>query len=174
MRSILLLTILSVSAFCSCSKSYDPVDGASECNSEDNPINFVFRYGVTANNILNTFDCTYQKDMVLDPPLTTDLALTRDELDSISAEMRSIGFFTYPDTFAIDPQSDTIGFVTPSLKYYFLVETDSIHKELYWDDSICNPDTSADKLRQLNDHIITIITSKEEYQLLPEPTGGYL
>jgi len=175
MRKINLIYILvALSVFTYCNKSYDPIEEAFKCNSENNPINLIFKYGVTAKNILNTFDCTYQKDMILDPPVITNLKLTEEELDSIFVIMQSIEFFKYPDTFYIDVQNDTIGVITPSSKYYFFVENDSIWKELFWNDSIINPDASAEKLRYLNNYIIDIIKSKEEYKVLPEPRGGYL
>jgi len=159
--------------FTYCNKSFEPVEESFTCNSEDNPFNLIFKYGVTANNILNTFDCTYQKDMVMDPPVIIKLKLTEEELDSIFVIMQSIDFFEYPDTFFVNVQSGTIGVTMPSSKYYFYVKKDSISKKIYWDDSIVNPDDSADELRRLNKYIMDSIKSKEDYAKLPNPRGSY-
>ena len=89
--------------------------------------------------------------------------------------MRKISFFSYPDTFAIHTElEDTVALIMPSLKYHFHVESDSIDKQLYWDDSIITENTEADNLRSLNKYIIDIIKSKDVYKDLPEPRGGYL
>ena len=143
-----------------------------ECSSDENSINLIFKYGVSSKNILNTYDCTYQKDLVFDPPAITNLKLTIEEIDSIYYIMQAIDFFNYPDTFHIST-GDTIAIITPSSSYFYSVETDSLTKELYWEDSIILPDTLADKLRYLNNYIIDKIESKDEYKKLPEPNGGY-
>jgi hypothetical protein len=174
MQKIKIIYILiAFFIFMDCNKSYDPIDETSECNSDDNPINFTFKYGVTAKNILNTSDCTYQKDLILDPPIITHLKFTREELNSIFILMQSIDFFNYPDTFQIHVPGDTISEITPSIKYYYDVKIASLCKELYWNDSIIYPDTLSEKLRYLNNYIINIIVSKETYKALPEPRGGY-
>ena len=165
----LIFILFTVSVLNHCSSGVD--EGLFECNPENNTINFIFKYGVTSKNILNTNDCSYQKDLVQDPPVTTNLKLTTEELDSIFSKMLSIDFINYPDTFYVirDPAVE----ITPSIKYYYLVESDTINKELYWNDSVADADTLADKLRYLNNYIIEIIESKKEYKELPEPSGGY-
>jgi hypothetical protein len=103
------------------------------------------------------------------------LALKKIEIDSIYYLMQNINFFSYPDTFTIHHEpEDTVGTITPSMKYYFHVASDSIEKELYWDDSIILENIEADNLRSLNKYIIDIIKSKDVYKKLPEPRGGYL
>ena len=169
----LLFVLLGIIALTSCDKSYDPAVETFECHPENNPINLEFKYGVTAKNILSTYDCTFQKDLIFDPPVATQLKLTIAELDSISAIMDAIGFFEYPDTFAIAVPGDTICEFAPSSKYVLSVEGDSFRKSVYWNDNIFYPDSSADRLRSLIDYMIGLIRAKEEYQALPEATGGY-
>lgn len=149
--------------------------GCEEAESESSGFNLEFRYGVTAGNILNTFEGTYTKDMVLDPAVTTNLRLTETEMDSIYQKMVEIDFFRYPDVFKVDVhESEVIGIITPYSTYYFEVEYPSGTKELKWEDEITNTDEKADKLRELIELIINIIESKAEYQVLPAPSGGYL
>lgn len=145
------------------------------CNppAHDN-FGLIFKYGVTAGNVLNTFEGTYTKDMVIDPPIRVSLSLTEEELDTIYQKMLEIDFFNYPDEFSVTPTEGLVGIVTPHTSYYFKVIYDSKVKELWWDDEITNPDTKADKLRELIELIKGIIHSKEEYKKLPEPKGGYV
>ena len=144
-------------------------------NQQESSFNFIFKYGVTARNVLDTFQGTFTKDMILDPSITTELILTDAEMDSIYQKMVEIDFFSYPDEFEVDVSgSELIGIVTPYSTYYFEVEYASGTKELKWEDEITNTDEEADKLRELIDLIINIIESKAEYQALPTPSGGYM
>jgi len=129
----------------------------------------IFKYGVGSGNVLNTFDCTYQKDLIQDPPVTIHLSLTINELDSIYALMQSINFFSYPDTFFV------VGdWQWPHPTYVFYVETDTLQKDLYWRDNVWNNSSpKADSLRILINFIIDVIKSKEEYQQCPEQKGKY-
>ncbi len=137
--------------------------------------NLVFKYGVGAMNELNTFKGAYTKDMVVDPSITVNLPLSKEELHRIYQKMIEIDFFNYPDKFSISvPPEELVGMVTPYQSYYFWVEYDSKIKELSWGDNITNEDEKAEKLRELIKLIIDIIESKEEYKKLPEPRGGYL
>lgn len=141
--------------------------------------NFIFKYGVDARNMLNTFEKTYRKDMIVDPFITVELSLPNEELDSIYQKMIEIDFFNYPDTFSIYLPGKGYGIHTPYYSYYFKVECDSIIKELWWEDKIEYydkklKDEKAKKLKELIKYIINIIESKEEYKKLPKPRGGYL
>jgi hypothetical protein len=146
-----------------------------EDNQQESSFNFIFKYGVTARNVLNTFQGTFTKDMVLDPAITTELTLTEMEMDSIYQKMEEIEFFSYHDEFEVEvPESEVIGMITPYSTYYFEVEYASGTKEVKWEDKITNTDEKADKLRELIDLIINIIELKPEYQNLPTPSGGYM
>jgi hypothetical protein len=142
---------------------------------QESGFDFVFKYGVTARNTLDTFHGTFTKDMVMDTAITIDLILTAEEMDSIYEKMVEIDFFSYPDKFSVDvPEGEQKTEVTPYSTYYFKVEYDSKSKELLWHDKIVNSDEKADKLKELINLIRNIIESREEYQDLPEPSGGYL
>lgn len=140
--------------------------------------NLIFRYGIMAGNTLDTFQGTYVKDMVRDPSIRIDLALTEEEMDSIYQKMVEIDFFNYPDRFSISvPPGVPTGVFTPYSSYYFKVEYNSKIKELWWDDKIVYKDykdEKADRLRELIKLIMDIFESKEEYKKLPEPSSAYL
>ncbi|OPX90113.1 MAG: hypothetical protein A4E53_01328 [Pelotomaculum sp. PtaB.Bin104] len=139
---------------------------------DENNFNLILKYGVGAKNILNTFEGIYTKDMILDPPITTKMELTSEELNSIYNKMNEINFFTYPDVFTV-PVGTEVGMITPYNSYYFQVRHGSEIKELSWDDEITNQNIDADKLRELVTHIRNLIESKEEYKKLPPARGGY-
>ena len=155
-----------------------PVLGMVGCNEAEPQVsdfNLEFKYGITARNILDTFEGTYTKDMVADPPVSIDLSLSEEEKDIIYQKMVEIDFFSYPDDFSVDVSTaERITTFMPYNSYYFKVEYDSQIKELRWDDDITKPDEKADRLRELILLIRNIIESKEEYKELPEPTSAYL
>ena len=151
-----------------------PTSGESNEPGESD-FNLIFKYGVMARNELNTFQGTYNKDMVMDPSITVSLSLSEKELDRIYRKMAEIDFFGYPDEFSVAvPAGELVGRVTPYSSYYFKVEHDSDIKELWWEDEITNEDERADKLRELIELIRDIVESKEEYKELPSPTSGYI
>jgi hypothetical protein len=156
-----------------CQMSFEPVTEECNCDSAANRINLILKYGITARNVLNTFSCTYTKDLVLDPPITTCLKLTIADIDSIYNKMNQINFFNYPDVFYVQVTGDTIGMVSPYSTYYFYVESAETKKELLWSDSVVNPDQDADKLRELIQLIRGIVESKNEYKKLPPVRWGY-
>ncbi len=81
----------------------------------DSGFNFIFKYGVTAGNILDTFQNTFTKDMVTDAPITVTLTLTQEEKDLIYRKMVEIGFFDFPADFndRIPADLETTQIVTP-------------------------------------------------------------
>ena len=149
--------------------------GCGTSTRRESDFNLIFKYGVGAKNELNTFEETYTKDMVMDPSITVNLALSQEELDRIYQKMVEIDFFSYPDKFSVSIlPGEVIGMVIPFSSYYFKVEHNSKTKELWWDDEITNEDEKAKKLRELIKFIRDIVESKEEYKKLPPPRGGYL
>jgi len=143
--------------------------------SQQNGFNFIFKHGVTGRNTLDTFQGTYTKDMIMDPAITTDLVLTKAEMDSIYQKMMEIDFFNYPDKFSVDvADNETKTEVAPYPSYFFRVEYDGKTKELLWHAKYVNLDTPGEKLMELINLIRNIIESKDEYKALPEPSGGYL
>jgi hypothetical protein len=137
--------------------------------------NFIFKYGVTARNTLDTFHGTYTKDMVMDPAITINLTLSPQEMESIFQKMVEINFFSYPDNFSVSvPEGEIKTQVAPYSTYFFWVDNGGKTKELLWHDKYTNSDAAGDKLKELINFIRNIIESREEYKNLPEPSSGYL
>ena len=163
MKWYLSLPILALLAL-SCSKSVAPPEGRD--------FNFKLDYGIFAKNVLNTYDNTYTKDLVIDGTVTVPFTLSDSELQCIDAKMIGIGFFSFPDTFVV-PGADTLGYVTPHSTYIFDVKDNSTVKHLYWSDCIVSEDTNGVKLRGLISLIVNIIHSNPKYSQLPPANGGY-
>jgi len=175
-RYILVVSLLILMSFVSlvtgCANRANKPEEPTTANELE--FNLVFKYGIGARNVLNTYDGTYTKDMVAGPPVTTHLSLSRDELSTIYNKVVEIDFFNYPDKFAVYvPPWEPVSMVTPYESYYFRVEHGSKIKELSWEDSITNPNNDADKLRELIQCIRDIVESKREYKKLLPPRGGY-
>jgi hypothetical protein len=144
-------------------------------NEASGKFNFIFKYGVSGGNTLDTFQGTYTRDMVMDPAITINLALTTEEMDSVLQKMLEIDFFNYPDKFSVDvADNETKVEVAPYPTYFFSVEYNGQTKELLWHAKYVNTDSPADKLKELINLIINIIELKDEYKALPTPSGGYL
>ena len=153
------------------------MEGPANQTPGESNFNFVFRYGIMAKNILDTFQGTYSKDMVRDPNIVVYLSLSEDEMDRIYEKMVEVDFFNYPDRFSVSvPPGVPSGIRTPYSSYYFKVEQNSSIKELWWNDEIFYKDYTdekADRLRELIKLIRDIVESKEEFRELPEPTSAY-
>jgi hypothetical protein len=139
------------------------------------PIKMIFKYGVGAKNILDTFEGKYTRDMVSCPSVTVSLSLTPQELNTIYQKMNEINFFSYPNKFVVVTNS----IQSPYSSYYFKVEYDGNIKELSWDDFAGTPSRNPDrdnviKLRGLINLIKNNISTKDAYKNLPKPCGGYL
>jgi hypothetical protein len=130
--------------------------------------NLLLRYGVGAKNELNTFEGTYTKDMVLDPPITIKLTLSDAELEQIRQKMVEIGFFDYPESFPLRDSS-----ITPRTDYYIKVKNDSSIKEVSWNSNSLLENNIQNNLWQLVDLIKNIVEQKPEYEALPPARGGY-
>ena len=163
--SAALIIILIVPIIIACGNQ--PAEGAN--------FNFDLKYGVGAKNEIDTFHGKFTKDMVDAPSITITLKLSEAEMEEIYQKMLDIDFFNYPDTFTVIPgPNEATQLVTPVNSYYFTVEKNGQTKTLSWEDSNQNPNTKADKLRELIVMIQRMIEAKEEYKELPDPGHAYL
>lgn len=126
---------------------------------------FTYSFGVRKLNILDTFNDTFTKDLVLDGKATTNLKLTEEEKKEIYDLMVEIGLFQYPETI----QGVTI---KPEIGYSFEIQVNEEVKRVEWIGDF------SDELRHLRFQKLTafieeIIRSKEAYQLMPESNGYY-
>lgn len=131
------------------------------------PTNIIFKYGVGAKNILDTFNGTYTKDMISEEPIQINIQLSQDELNGIFKKIAEINLFNKKPVI----NYSTVQLLDPCSSYYLIAEIDSIKKEISWDD--CHGEVDVE-FRQFTDYLINTIESNNEYQNLPQSKGGYL
>ncbi len=156
---LVFFTIFIGSIFYSCQES-----------GEDNQfLQIYFKYGF--RNELNTFNKTYQKDLVMDGTITTEFHFTESEQNIILKKASEINFFLFPDVFQPYPPQELYpdpGSQTLRIKYL------NNDKTVVWEYPLNSNDPQAADLKEINDLIISIIESKPEYLSLPPARGGYL
>lgn len=137
-----------------------------EEESAQSEFDITFKYGVDAKNVLNTFNDTFTKDMIVEDAITVPMKLTNEELVRIQQKIDELNIFQAQE------ESEVTTFSTPCFSYNILIETNGDQQELVWDCEERNENNS--KLDELSDYIRLIVESKEAYKKLPEPQGGYL
>jgi hypothetical protein len=154
------------------SMDIDPT--ASEASNYD----LVFVYGVKGNrpdpvNRLDTMRGTFTKDMVSDPPITFELALTDEQMARIIERMTEIGFLGYPSLYA-PPTGPVVSSVTPYSTYHLKLYRDGVMvKQVRMDTDIVSGDQKTKNLVSLFTLIMDVIESTEAWKDSPRPRSGY-
>lgn len=164
--NILCLFLLIFLLFNSCSdKVVEPVE------SDPQFVQIFFKY--YHKNELNTFDKTYQKDLIMDGTIKVYFWLTTEEQNEILKKANEINFFSFPDIFPSDPGI----IIRPDPGDQILrIKTDNEDHQTQWTISTILIDTNDPqtvKLKELISLIISIIEAKAEYKNLPPSRGGY-
>jgi hypothetical protein len=138
---------------------------------------FIFKYGVDAQNVMNSFTGTYT--LVADTGRTPSIhiALSADEIDSVLEMMHGIGFFGFPDTFAYTSAGSVSQIAGSGSAVYFGVRYfesgDLRQKELWWLDHAYTESNHIDQrvvsLRQLILKIRTLVEAKPAVRRMPRP-----
>ncbi len=127
-----------------------------------------FMYG--HDNILDTFNGTYTKDMVADPDITIRFSLSQADKDTIYQKMLAIDFFNLPSEWLINVRRPYMCFE----QFHFRVRADSTMKSLSVLPRDSTYSTQIRNVRELERLIIRMIESSEAYKRLPRPRSGYL
>jgi hypothetical protein len=137
--------------------------------SRPDDFHIVFRYGVTAKNVLDTREGKFTKDLMLDPPITINLTLTRQELDTVWAYIHRNSFYDLEDQ---DPAR--AGSVTPAVTYVLFVHAEGYpDKQVSMNDVRVGYTLSERRFLRIVWKIREITESRPEYRALPGPRGGY-
>jgi hypothetical protein len=150
------------------------IAGCSKTIIEPDPQFLKIRFYYGFGNVLNTFEQTYTKDLVLDGYITVDFWLTEAEQESISNKLHVVDFFNFPDTliYQIDPDSIMVR-IEPEPGWQFLrVADENKDKIVYWRYPLPEGNEFVPRLIELKNLIIDIIESKPEYADLPAAKGG--
>ena len=156
------LFLLSVVILSSC---YDPV-----VQPDNQFVQIFFKYGF--RNELNTFENTYQKDLVQDGTIKITFWLTTEEQNRILQKVNEINFFSFPDEFG--PDSSFISLAPDPGPQKLSIKYNGRDKTVIWYYPLNYSDPDAVSLKEINNLIISIIESKPEYKKLPPANGGYI
>lgn len=136
---------------------------------EEMPVdfNFVLKYGFEARDIINTYENTYTKNMVLNDDETIEMILSDEEKKVIYEKMRAVNILNSADnaseTTCADPHERN--------KLNLTLNGEEYQRE--WITSYCN-NAPDEKLKEFTEFLHReIIMTKEEYNDLPEASGGY-
>lgn len=134
-------------------------------------VNILFKYDF--KNELDTFNNTYQKDLVLDGLIKIDFWLTTDEQNQIIEKANQLNFFLLPDTILADAPVQ----ITPNPGQFLRIKTETEDHSILWNIILEEFQTEQYedflKVEQLAEFIRLIIESKPEYKKLPPANGGY-
>lgn len=129
--------------------------------------NFILKYGYEARDILNTYENTYTKNMIMNDDETIEMVLSDEEMKAIYDKMKATDILNSAENASefqcVDPHEENILHLTLDGEVY----------QREWITSYCN-DTPDKKLKDFTEFLHReIIMIKEEYNDLPEPSGGY-
>lgn len=141
---------------------------------KDMPSDFDFsiQFGVQKKNEINTFKGTVTKDLIADGTVTTELNLTKEEMEDIYEKMKEINI-DETKKFTPEPINGSVCLQEPfGEDAWEIIINDETITQLF-SGEYCEPTTDAKQLIELRDYVFNIIKSKGEYKSLPESNGGY-
>jgi hypothetical protein len=146
------------------------------------PANFAFTaaYGVGANNLIDTFDGTFTKDVIAAPKPnpTTSLRLTSKEMAALYDDLVDIGILDYPSDFHPDAEQEAKTgvhqWMDPHPTYVLRVRAAGCDKYIFWEDGSGSVAPKATALRHWFDRLKQMIEAKPEYKAMPPTERAYL
>jgi len=163
LKYFLFLTLLSL-LFSSCQDS--PVE------PEPQFVQIFLKYDF--RNELNTFENTFQKDLVMDGVIKVNFWLSEEEQNKILEKINEVNYFAMRDTFKYVSPDSIIVIISPDPGEQILrIKYQSEDKTTVWSYPALENDEEFNKLLVLRHYIITIIESKPRYKHLPPARGGY-
>lgn len=145
----------------------------SSVEPENQFVQIYFKYDF--KNELNTFENTYQKDLVLDGVVKVKFWLTAEEQTSILEKANEINYFSLPDTFRYIPQDSIAVSINPNPGEQILqIKYQTNYKTIIWTYPLNEDNAQVKDLIELQNFIISIIESRPEYKKLPPRKGGYI
>ncbi|MBU2447384.1 MAG: hypothetical protein KJ666_17675 [Bacteroidetes bacterium] len=164
--NIFLFIVVSFVMFTSCKDS-------SSVEPETQFVQIYFKYDF--KNELNTFENTFQKDLVLDGVRKINFWLSTEEQNSILEKVNEINYFSMPDTFKYISEDSVSVSIEPNPGEQILrIKYQSKDKTTIWTYPVVENDSRFTDLLALRKYIKSIIELKQEYKRLPPARGGYM
>ncbi len=162
MKRMKLFFLLTACLIMSCSNGVSP----DRIGHDEQFVQIYFHYNLLDE--LDTFQGTFQKDLVIDGTIRTTMWLTTNEQEIIAAALENYRFFSLPDT--IQKQYSVMPDLGPQV---LRIKYQGREKSIVWYSYASPNDKSIYYVEQLRDLLWNIIVSKPEYKALPPSTGGY-
>lgn len=143
-------------------------DDITRDSSPDQFVKIYFKHSFA--NELNTFDKTYQKDLVAEGTIKVSFWLSEEEQNRILKKASDISFFEMPGVF---PREEGIMIAPDPGEQVLRIEYRRSDNTVTWFVTSEN-NQQLEAVRELAAFINNIIYSKPEYKRLPSARGGYL
>ncbi|MEQ2528237.1 hypothetical protein WMO40_16240 [Bacillaceae bacterium CLA-AA-H227] len=131
-----------------------------------NDFNFSLSYGTYGKQKIDTFNDIVVKDLIEDGTMEVQISLSDDELKQIYEEMMKIDIMGDLDI----EKSDCIS--EPPHPTEWEIQMNGQRKTISYSD-YCDYPKDVENLIELKDFIHQIVSSKDQYNKLPEARGGY-
>jgi len=142
----------------------------SSMEPENQFVQIYFKYGF--KNVLNTFENTYEKDLILDGVIKIKFWFTAEEQNGILEKAQEVNYFSIPDTLQND---STLVIIDPSPGEQILrIKFQAKDKTTIWTYPLNEDNSQVNDFMKLTNFIRSIIESKPEYKRLPPARGVYL
>jgi hypothetical protein len=175
LRFLLILLTLTMCGFGACKMSLAQELGKPAIPAPSaETIEIICHYGIGGKNQLDTVKGTFTYDMVIDPPIVIQLALSEMERKEILNAALTAGFFSMPNILPLPEKQGTDFCMGPCRTYYLSIKTPQYLNEVSLDNCRCAQQEEEKKLSNLVKLITSIIASKSEFKALPKPRAGYL
>lgn len=136
-------------------------------------VQIYFKYDF--KNELNTFENTFQKDLILDGVKKINFWLSTEEQNRILEKVNEINYFSLPDTFKYISEDSISVSIEPNPGEQILrIKYQSKDKITIWTYPVIENDSRFKDLLELRKFIKSIIELKQEYKSLPPARGGYM
>jgi hypothetical protein len=144
----------------------------SSLSPDEQFVQIYFKYNF--KNVLNTFDNTFQKDLVEDGVVKIKFWLKEEEQNKILEKANLLNYFLMPDTFISDFSDSIAVSINPDPGEQVLrIKYQTNDKTTFWNYPPLQNNAQFNDLLELHRFIISIIESKQEYKDLPPAKGGY-
>lgn len=133
---------------------------------------FSLSFGVQKHNVVNTFEGTVVKDLIVDGTASTPLVLTDEEMQEIFDMMRDIHIAEEKD-FIPKPQFGSVCMKEPYEvdEWEIVINGETIRH--FISGTYCDPTEDTKEMLELRRFVWEIVKSKEEFKILPEANGAY-
>lgn len=175
-RSLLLAIFFLTIVLVGCQTNGNEVPLSSGSTTTDQkipekmPSDFYFSvsFGVGKRNEINTFNGTVTKDLISDGTKTIKLKFEEEEMQAIYEKMKEMKI---NETKVFMPKGGCSQ--DPYEEDEWKIQIDGETIMLYISGEYCDPTDDAKQLIKLRNYIFSIVKSKNAYQSLPKPRGGY-